>query len=125
MFFQPIQKTGTDMKKIDYHKSYKMLPFIVAGYTLFMVLQFLFYYFVVWPSETPYPLGYYGSIIAGGLIALPLFLFAIQHTYRDVIRHESPDKHPSKRKHVVFMVISSVCGLLCLGTSVFMICVGR
>ena len=113
------------MKKIDYLKSYKMIPFIVAGYTLFMVLQFLFYYFVVWPSETPYPLGSYVAIIIGGLIALPLFLFAFQHTYCDVIKHELPDKHPSKRKHVLFMGISGLCGLLCLCTSVFMICVGR
>ena len=113
------------MKKIDYLKSYKMLPFIVAGYTLFMVLQFLFYYFVVWPSETPYPLGSYFAIIVGGLIALPLFLFVIQRTYCDVIKHEPLEKQPSKRKHILFMVISGLCGLLCLGTSVFMICVGR
>ena len=113
------------MKRINYLLSYKMIPFGVVGYTLAMVLQFLFYYFVVWPSETPYPLGSYLAIIAGGLVAFPLFLFAIQHTYRDVIKHESPAKHPSKRKHVVFMVISGLCGLLCLGTSIFMICVGR
>lgn len=113
------------MKKIDYLKSYKMLPFIIAGYTMFMVLQFLFYYFVVWPSETPYPLGSYVVIIAGGLIALPFFWFAFQHTYRDVIKHVPPAKHPSHPKHILFMVLSGLCGLLCLGTSIFMICVGR